>query len=262
MESSGYGRKLDLIKDVRVAVTLARQEVKGMFRQSALGPLWHALSLGIQIAVIGVIFSFATGSNPATYVPSMAVGLTFWHLISGALNSSATAVVQGHLILRQMRFPVYLFAFQALTRQMILLGYGSGVLLPLLLYFRVDVKPTALLFVPALVVVALSVFFLGAILGIINVRFRDIAPLTSSALMMIFYTTPILWSSDRVPPGLVELISNVSIFYHWIELLRGPILGISPEWTHWEFSLVGLAVSFLLFVLVVRVARPKVVYWL
>jgi ABC-2 type transport system permease protein/lipopolysaccharide transport system permease protein len=54
----------------------------------------------------------------------------------------------------------------------------------------------------------------------------------SNVVQLIFYVTPIFWKADSL--GNRQLIALVNPFYHFIEIVREPMLGHLPTLLNYE----------------------------
>jgi ABC-type polysaccharide/polyol phosphate export permease len=97
-------------------------------------------------------------------------------------------------------------------------------------------------------------------LGVISARFRDIPPIIASVLQLAFFITPIIWHPSLLPGR--QRVITFNPFYHFIELLRCPMLDAIPAPTTWAvvcgITLVGWALTILLLLR----ARRRIAYWL
>jgi ABC-2 type transport system permease protein len=105
--------------------------------------------------------------------------------------------------------------------------------------------------------------------GVISTRFRDIPPVIESLTQLIFFMTPIVWTTDvlnKIGAGSQNnhwrmLVAELNPLYHYVEILRAPLVGNTQSWHHWvvvgAFTVVGWAVA----VVVMRNYRARISYW-
>jgi ABC-type polysaccharide/polyol phosphate export permease len=77
---------------------------------------------------------------------------------------------------------------------------------------------------------------------------------------IIFFFTPILWQVETVKnkPYLVEW----NPFYHWIEMIRAPLLGNLPTENNILWSLSSLGLLLILAVFYLGRYRSRIALWL
>jgi ABC-type polysaccharide/polyol phosphate export permease len=99
----------------------------------------------------------------------------------------------------------------------------------------------------------------SVLLGLLTARFRDIPPIVTSLVQVLFFASPILWKPEQVPARALFVDSNP--FFHLLNIVRQPLLGELPPLSSWVFSLVLAAVSLLLAALLFVRFRRRVAYW-
>ena len=72
-------------------------------------------------------------------------------------------------------------------------------------------------------VLILNLFWIGIILSIICSRYRDFNEIILNSLQIIFYATPILWSTNVIPDKFLNLYITYNLFYH---LFRSNIINL------------------------------------
>jgi lipopolysaccharide transport system permease protein len=98
------------------------------------------------------------------------------------------------------------------------------------------------------------------LLGVFCTRFRDIQPIIINLVQIAFFMTPILWKPEVL--GNRRWIADLNPAYHFIEIVRAPILGSPlPGWS-WVVALGLLPVGFALALSVLYRFRSRVTYWL
>jgi ABC-type polysaccharide/polyol phosphate export permease len=77
---------------------------------------------------------------------------------------------------------------------------------------------------------------------------------------IVFFFTPILWQAETLKNRtyLVEM----NPVYHWIEMLRAPLLGHFPSLSNYLWSLASLVVLSLLAAYFLGRYRSRIAYWL
>jgi len=127
---------------------------------------------------------------------------------------------------------------------------------------------TILLAIPAFVLLALNGAWVAILFGIISTRYRDIPPVISSFIQLLFFMTPIVWTTDILTKvagggdgGWKVLVAELNPLYHYVQILRAPLIGNEQSWHHWAvvggFTVVGWALAFV----AMRNYRARVSYW-
>ena len=80
-----------------------------------------------------------------------------------------------------------------------------------------------------------------------------------SIVRIAFFVTPIIWMPESLPGRAVLLEFNP--FFHYVELVRAPLLGQAPEFVSW-LAVLGMTLGGWLVALVMfRNYRWRVAYW-
>jgi ABC-2 type transport system permease protein len=234
-------------------------EVKQKYRRSKIGPFWITLSLGIMVAALGVVYSRLLDAEPRDYIPSLAAGLIIWQLIAGLINDGCTAFLAFDGVIKQLPAPLGVHLLRAVWRNFIILGHNMIVyILVMLIYLK---NPGLVFFLApvGLALIALNGAACGMILGVLSARFRDIPPIVSNAVQLIFFITPVLWRPENLKSRVWVVDWNP--LYYLLEIVRRPLVGESPPLSFWAiaigFTIASLAVGFSLFARF----RGRVAYW-
>ena len=120
--------------------------------------------------------------------------------------------------------------------------------------------------VPALVLYILNSIWVTIVFGILSTRFRDIGQLLTTAVRLVFFMTPIIWTTTSLSNATGETSSRLKLvelnpMFHYLEIARGPLLGQPVEFYHWAVVLGCTAFGWILGMLVMRNYRARVAYW-
>jgi ABC-2 type transport system permease protein len=134
-----------------------------------------------------------------------------------------------------------------------------------------EIKPgigwDILLAVPGFMLLAINGVWIALLFGIISTRFRDIPPVVHSFINLVFFMTPIVWHAgvlNKVSDGKGGwriLIAELNPIYHYVEVVRAPLLGHDIDWHHW--AVVGglTVIGWTLALIALRNWRARVSYW-
>ncbi|MES2142193.1 MAG: ABC transporter permease [Pseudomonadota bacterium] len=251
----------DGLKQWRIWLLLAWQDIKLRYRRSTLGPFWITLSMAVTIYTMGLLYGRLFKMDLAQYYPFLATGILGWSLISSLLTEGASIFVDSEQFIKQMKQPYSVFVFKTVTKCFIIFLHHILVLVPIILFFNVKVNFYSLFALLSLMVIWLNGISYGVILAILGTRFRDIVQLIISLVQVIFFLTPIIWSPS-VLPERYQYIVNLNPFAQFMELLRSPLLGTLPSNYNIFFitivTLLGFFVSFIIF----SRYRVRIAYWL
>lgn len=239
--------------------TMGLHDIRRRYRRSVLGPFWITLSMGIMVAALGFLYGTIFKQDMHEYLPYLAAGFVCWGLISG-LFTEATAVFTGaEGLIRQLPAPLSVHVYRLLWSNLITFGHNIWVFFAAAAWYGVNPGWTILLAVPALLLVLLNGFWLGLLLGLLSARFRDIPLVVASVVQVLFFITPVIWRPDMVPDRAVIL--DLNPMYHFVEILRAPLLGQVPGLLHWVAAILITAAGWTVALGFFRAYRWRVAYW-
>ncbi|KRA57523.1 hypothetical protein ASD89_07640 [Caulobacter sp. Root656] len=244
----------------RVWFLMANQDISLRYRRSLLGPFWISLAMATLILGLGLLYSQIFHQPFKEYVSYIAAGLVVWTLLSGLLLESCNVVMEADTHLRALPLPLSLFASRMVFRNVIIFGHNLLVVLVMLLIFQHTISPLILLALPGLLVITTFGFAVALVLGPLSARFRDIPQIMASLVQLAFFLTPIFWKAGQLRANNPAIIFNP--LFHFVELIRQPLLGHTPTAINWGVALGVTAGALALAVVVQALTRRKLFLWL
>lgn len=241
--------------------TIGWMDVRQRYRRSLIGPFWITLSLGIFVAGLGVVYGALFRVELKTYLPYLATGMIVWTMISTLISEGCQTFIAAEGAIKQIPAPISTHVYRLVWRNLIILAHNFAIYILLVAIFGISIGPVTLLAVPGLLFVAANGVAFGLILGVLSSRFRDIPLIITNLVQLVFFTTPILWRADTLPPDRAW-VAWVNPFYFLVENVREPLLGHAPPPLFWlitaAVTVVNLAVGIALF----GRFRARLAYWL
>ncbi|QLH42735.1 MAG: ABC transporter permease [Coxiellaceae bacterium] len=118
-----------------------------------------------------------------------------------------------------------------------------------------------LMFIPGVLIIALTGFVYGMLLAMLGARYRDVSQIIVSLMQVSFFLTPIMWS-PAILPERFQFIVAINPFAQYIELLRAPLMGTMPSLHAIIFTLSLALVGLVLMLYVFNKCRHRIIYWL
>jgi lipopolysaccharide transport system permease protein len=212
----------DGLSQWRLALALARLDLRNRYRGSVLGPLWMSLSTLIMLIGLGLLYGALFKFKLSDYLPHLAVSLIVWQWIAGFINDSCAALTSAEGVIRQMRLPYTLHALRVAFRNTLVAAHSLALIPIVFLIFGQVPGPEALLAIPGLLLIGINMLAGGLLLGMVCARFRDIPPIVANAVQLAFFVSPILWKPELLGDAMVWMALNP--FYALLETVRGPLL--------------------------------------
>jgi lipopolysaccharide transport system permease protein len=245
---------------MRLWGTMGWLDISQRYRRSVVGPLWITASLGLFVMGLSVTYGALFNMTLRDYIPYIAVGMIVWTLLSSFLAEGCTSFISAEASIKQMPAPVCIHVLRVIARSLIMFAHNFVIYVAVLLIFGIWPGWNGLLAIPGLIVVIANGIGFGLTLGTLSARFRDIPPLMSNLIQMMFFVTPILWRPESL--GSRGIIAHANPIYHLIEIVRLPLLGEAPGLTSWAlagaFTIANLGLAFYIYARL----RWRIPYWL
>jgi ABC-type polysaccharide/polyol phosphate export permease len=107
--------------------------------------------------------------------------------------------------------------------------------------------------------IAINSVWLGAFLGVLCARYRDIPPIVGSLVQVFFFLTPVMWRPEMLKESRWAATWNP--FYHFLEIVRAPLVSAPTNWLSWAVVLAITVLGFAATLLLFARYRPRVAYW-
>ncbi|MDG6095459.1 ABC transporter permease [Acetobacter sp. AN02] len=219
----------------RLGGSLGWLDVRLQFRGSLVGPLWLTLTTAVMVGAMGLVYARLFGVVLHDYLPYLAISMILWQAgVSGVTGEACTCFIRAADSIRSVRLPYSVQILRMLTRIAVTFAFTIVVPLAVCAWYRVLPGFQGLLAIPALGLWIINAFAWGLLLAPLCTRYRDIPPIISSAVQLLFYVTPVIWSVRQLGDKGKWLILNP--FYSLLEIVRGPLTGHAPSAAVWAVA--------------------------
>ncbi|MBB1030772.1 ABC transporter permease [Dietzia sp. SLG310A2-38A2] len=247
-------------------LSLGWQDIKQRYRRSTLGPLWITIATGVMATALGLLYSILFQIPLAEFLPHVTVGLILWGFISGCIKEGSEVFISNEGLIKQLPSALSVHVYRLVWRQFLFLCHNLVIWVVLMLVYPRPLGWDLLLAVLGLAVLMLNGVWVAMLFGILATRFRDIAPLLDSMVQLLFYMTPIVWTTQTLYEQGGEIanrarIAELNPLYHYLEIVRAPMLGQPVAAYHWWVVLACTAVGLILAFVALRRFRSRVPYW-
>lgn len=246
---------------LRIARMLAVQDLSMSYRRSTLGPFWLTISTAVQIATIGIVFSTIFQADVTVYVPYLATSLILFTFITSALTESNLAFISSDGIIRQVKFPPTMYVGRTLLKSLLIFAHNLVIVPVTFLALGRGFDPVMLWALPGLVLVVANLWWMGHLLALVSVRFRDFPPIFGSVVTIAFYFTPVMWMAEQIPGGNTNPLIVFNPLFHLLELVRAPLMGELTSAASWTVCATMFVLGSLVALLVVRRHEHKIALW-
>lgn len=245
---------------------LGLQDIKQRYRRSVLGPFWITIATGVMALALGLLYSMLFQLPLADFLPHVTVGLIMWNFISGAIKEGSTIFIDNEGLIKQLPAPLSVHVYRLVWRQTLFLGHNLIIWLLLILIFPRTLGWEFFLVIPGMLLLIVNGVWVAMFFGIVATRFRDVAPLLEALTQLLFYVTPIVWTTKTLTDqgGAVAdraRIAEINPLYHYLEIVRAPLIGEPVAAYHWLIVLGCTVVGLFLAMMAMRQWRFRVSYW-
>lgn len=245
---------------------LGWQDIKQRYRRSTLGPLWITIATGVMSLALGLLYSMLFQISVREFLPHVTVGFIVWGFISGCIKDGANVFIENEGLIKQLPSSLSVHVYRLVWRQLLFFAHNMVIWLILVLVFRIDLGWNVFLFIPALALMVINGVWVTMLFGIIATRFRDVAPLLEALVQLLFYVTPIVWTTKTLRDQGGEVaqrarIAELNPLYHYLEVVRAPLIGEPLAAYHWGIVLAGTVIGLFLAMIAMRQWRFRVPYW-
>jgi len=251
----------NLSRHLSLGLSLGLNDIRQAYRRSALGPFWITIGMGVQVLAIGLVFGVIFNSPMNEFLPFLAASLIIWAFISSSITEGGAAFINGEGVIRQISLPFYLHLIRTIGKNVLMLGHNSIILPVVFIFFLRAPNVNLLLVIPGLI---LTILFLTAIsypIGLATTRFRDLQQILASIMTVAFYVTPVIWQPSLIPPGIAHLLLGLNPLYHFLQIIRLPLLGQAPTFENWMLAIsLTLAASVLAY-WSAKKYKNRLAYW-
>ncbi|MGV9670676.1 MULTISPECIES: galactan export ABC transporter permease subunit Wzm/RfbD [unclassified Gordonia (in: high G+C Gram-positive bacteria)] len=263
--SRAFGDLAEGIRSRELWLHLGWQDIKQRYRRSVLGPLWITIATGVTAVAMGLLYGELFHMDIKTFLPYVTLGFIFWNFIQNSILEGAEVFAKNEGLIKQLPAPVSVHVYRMVWRQLIIFAHNIVIYIVILIVFPQPINWTVVLVIPAIILYVINGVWVSIVFGILSTRFRDIGQLLTTAVQLVFFMTPIIWTTQSLSQvggenprlRLVEL----NPMYHYLDIARGPLLGQSVAFYHWAIVIGCTAIGWLAALAVMRNYRARVAYW-
>jgi ABC-type polysaccharide/polyol phosphate export permease len=242
-------------------MSLASLDVKQRYRRAVLGPFWITISMSVMVLTLGTVYAGLFKQDVHSFLPYVAAGFIVWNFCTGTINESTIAFVQADGLIKQGGLPLSLHIFRTIFRNFIINAHNLAVMALLYIWQPSLLNWHLLLLVPGLVLMLANFAWASIVIGVFCTRFRDLPPIITNVLQILFFVTPVMYRPETLPAHL-SLFVKLNPFYYLMEAVRAPLLGAAAPLEAYAalilFAVGGWLLTFWFF----GKTRARIAYWL
>jgi len=200
--------------------TNVKKDIRGKYKGSFLGVLWSFINPLLMVAVYAIVFPYIMRVQTENYLIFLICGVIPWNFFTTVISQGTTCInINGNLI-KKVYFPREILPISVVTSGLVNFLISCVIILIFVLFSGIGLS-WYLIFLPfvALIqyVLSLAAIFL---LSALNVYVKDVEYIVAFIINMLFYATPILYSSEMFATSPIAFIFKINPFAHLINAYR------------------------------------------
>jgi lipopolysaccharide transport system permease protein len=231
------------------------------YRRTAFGPLWHVFTLSLWGAGVGLVYARLFDQAMGFFLPYLMIGFVLWGAISSSLVDAGYAFINSEGYIKQFARPAQVFVLRYWLANLLTLAMGLGVFLLFAVLTDRPFGVGTLWVFPALLLFMAILLAHSSILANLTVFARDFPHLMSGALQVLFFVTPIIFTTEMLAKRGLAFVYQFNPLWYMLEVVRYPLMyAASPPADIWAICIAYLLFAVALAALVESVCAPRLVY--
>lgn len=230
------------------------------YKLGFLGPIWITLQTGLWVLAVGLFIGPSLASAVPHYFAYVAIGFSVYNLFTVLFVEGSNVFIRSTSFILNIPNPYTIYVLKVIFRGIIQFIMAIPVIILAMAATGLGLEPVALLAIPG--VMFSTVFGLGVALafGSISVIFRDMTFGLQAVMRLMMFVTPIFWVATDT--GFRSIISQFNPIFHFLELVRRPLLGEVAATQHWVIALLMTVISLIVGFGLFLNMRSKLAVWL
>lgn len=214
------------------------------YRRTVLGPLWLLVGPALFVGLLGLLYAEISATPPSVFIPHLAIGFVTWTLIQGFVVGAPTVFQRARAQLLQGAQGLSDIVMVDVFTNLLIFLHQIPIVIAVFIVYGVPVTWTTLESAFGLALIIANGYWVTLVFGILGARYRDFVEILQAVMRITFLATPIIWMpGEGVQSGIMGAFLVFNPFYHFLELVRAPLLGQSPDpvswWTVVVITIVG-----------------------
>lgn len=237
----------------------AYHDLSAKYKRTILGPLWLSGAFVVMSISYSILFGALFHQKLEVALPYIMSGILVYGLVSFILTEGVEVYIAAGGIIKNHAYPFTFYAFHAICRAFFLFLLNLVVFWIFMVIIRGFSIPswTILLAIP---LALMFMFAWGVLFGMLGARFRDLRFMLPYIAQLLNVLTPLFWHADSIQ-GWVRLGIELNPFYAFVQIIRCPLIGISPPLLSWEVAMAYTVLGVFLWLFFFPTFRRRIPFW-
>ena len=200
--------------------TNVKKEIRGKYKASFLGVLWSFINPLLMVLVYAIVFPYIMRVQTENYLIFLICGVIPWNWFTNVISQGTTCITNNANLIKKVYFPREVLPISTVTAGLINFLISCIIIVIFVLLGGCGLS-WHIVFLPLIALVqyliSLAMIF---VLSAINVYVRDVEYMVIFIMNMLFYATPILYSSSMFDKGWFIWVFRFNSFAHLINAYR------------------------------------------
>jgi len=196
-----------------------KKEIRGKYKNSALGVVWTFLNPLLQLLVYALIFPLILKTTQPDYIVFVCVGLVPWTFFTTSVAQSAWTIIANGNIVKKVYFPREILPISIVTSGMVNFLISTIIIVAFCFIYGLGLTKYIIFFPIILLIQYILQLAIAFIVSAITVYFRDLEHFIQIVLQVMFYATPIVYAADSIPQSF-QIIMTLNPMAHIINGYR------------------------------------------
>ena len=179
--------------------TNVKKDIRGKYKGSFLGVLWSFINPLLMTLVYAIVFPFILKSSQDNYVTFIVIAILPWNWFTTVISQGTFCILGNADIIKKVYFPREILPLSTATSGLVNYFISVPIILLFLLFSGIGFSFN-ILWLP-LIAITQYILTIGIILitSAIDVYVRDAEYIINFFVTMLFYATPVLYSTSLFP---------------------------------------------------------------
>ena len=179
--------------------TNVKKDIRGKYKGSFLGVLWSFINPLLMTLVYAIVFPFILKNSQDNYVTFIVIAILPWNWFTTVISQGTFCMIANSDIIKKVYFPREILPISTATSGLVSYIISIPIIFIFLLVSGIGLNWN-ILWLP-LIAITQYILTIGIIMitSAINVYIRDAEYIINFFITMLFYATPVLYSTTLFP---------------------------------------------------------------
>ena len=199
--------------------TNVKKDIRGKYKGSFLGILWSFINPLLQVLVYALVFPYIMKVETENYLIFLICGIIPWTWFITSISQGTTSITNNANLIKKVYFPREILPISVVTSGLVNFLISCLIILIFVIFGGLGIT-WHLVFLPFIIIVQyLFTLALIFVLSAVNVYVKDVEYIVAFIINMLFYATPILYTTEMFS-GPILWLFRLNPLAHLINAYR------------------------------------------